>query len=535
LYGDQQLQLEKNNSYQAVLANARSKANTASKNLQRATQQLASQQRAAGSGGLNAATIAAGLSDFIVESAQEELNMNFLSRMRTQITEEHPEFQILFPNTLEQFSDFQVTQYRSFLGTSKLAFQADLSNLAFSFPTLFTHEKTQNKYAVLSDDPSVYNISLVYDMASKVYEETPMDSVLLHVYSRLNDRLENLDKRVIHTMSGRLLKSQEGKKEVEDLRAETQTLFNEIDRFDLLIYLDTWSMNSVIDSMDRKYNKDDKIKKEITDKNPNNTRYYNQYNSYDFESITRSLDSNFVQNFSLYRPYSKSILFEDLSDSLQYSHRKMGKALIPKLEMSETLDSSIIESSLLEKYSERFVGSIKLKQYEAVIPASLNGDIQYDYKIRNLPYEQFDDYFKKVPSDSMLMAEGLFLLNDFLGEEQLKIRRKWLKDYSDFLETKLPILRDRQNRQLKILNTNPYPKKLARFHQISDQHYALRNILERRIYDLEQKAKTFKILEDILAELDVNYEQFLTDYEREKEAKKSTAQLEKMIDKQSEE
>ena len=112
LYDNQKLELEKKVSYQDLLNSYRRTIPTASDNLQQASQELASGKKRL-SGGLNAATIAAGLSDFVVERAQEELNINFLDRMRDNILRESSEFKVLFPHTHNMFNDFQIVHYRT--------------------------------------------------------------------------------------------------------------------------------------------------------------------------------------------------------------------------------------------------------------------------------------------------------------------------------------------------------------------------------------------------------------------------------------
>ncbi|MCB9295085.1 MAG: hypothetical protein H6559_18455, partial [Lewinellaceae bacterium] len=522
VYLKQPLNLTKNFNYQELIANARLKTTTASANLQRVTQQLESRQKRAG--GFDAATIAAGLSDFIVERAQEELNMNFLSRMEKEITVGFPEFRILFPHTLERLANFQVDQYRSFLATAQPAFITDLSNLGFSFPALFTHEATREKYAAIADDPAVYNISLVYDIANKVYEETPIDSILLHLYSRLDERLGDLDKRVANTMSGELLKTETGKKEkIQHLTEESQKIFREIDHFDFLVQLERLAYDSLVNLIEKSEHKE--IKDQLNDLND---IYDNQYNNPESRKHIKGIVEKDAQ-LTLSSPYCNGIKTIK-NNSITTAYKEIGRDKIYIPALNPTLDSIVYSYylSIVDKEDDDDITGARLKRYEAVIPASLRRDISYDYHIRKLPYEQFDDYFSEMPGDSTLVSEGLFLLKDFLKGEQLGRRRDWLQKYSNRLEELIPLAKERRSKKSE--RSDYYSEDVARYFQFRKQRGEIKAILQEREEKLEAYASIFEKAENIRENLEKSYKNFLLEYDKAKQEKRSEEELGNMIE-----
>lgn len=172
---------------------------TASEDLQVASEQFETESRKL-KRGLNTADLAAGLSDFIVERAQEELNINFLDRLKSNILSDSSEFNVLFPKSTRVMQDFDIRQYRTLLLYARGAFEQDLRNLGVRFPKLFSLPK----YHALQNDPNVYNIFLLYDIANKVYEDMSIDTVLLHVHNRLQERKMNLEEEIFRHVSDSL-------------------------------------------------------------------------------------------------------------------------------------------------------------------------------------------------------------------------------------------------------------------------------------------------------------------------------------------
>lgn len=191
VYDHAELKTDAQVSYEDVVSTYRTPVTTASDNLQLASEQFGSESKKL-KRGLSTAAIAAGLSDFVVQRAQEELNITFLDRMRDGILSDTAEFRTLFPQTGNMLGEFKIVQYRTLLDFAKNAFVLDLRNLGLNFPKLFS----LYKYRTIKNDPKVYNIFLLYDIANKVYEGMPVDTVLLHVHSRLQERRADLGKSI---------------------------------------------------------------------------------------------------------------------------------------------------------------------------------------------------------------------------------------------------------------------------------------------------------------------------------------------------
>ncbi|MEL6942364.1 MAG: hypothetical protein AAFO82_06820, partial [Bacteroidota bacterium] len=436
LYDNQKLELDKKVSYQDLINTYRRTIPTASDNLQQASQELASGQRKL-SGGLNAATIAAGLSDFVVERAQEELNINFLDRMRDHILSDSSEFKVLFPNTHHMFDDFQIVHYRTLLEFAKTAFVADLQDLGLNFPKLFDLEK----YQKLKDDPSVYNIFLIYDLANKIYEDTPVDSVLLHLYDQLHNRKNNLDANLNRNLSTQLLKDSQ---ERSRLIVECEMLFESLNRFDyeLLMSIDSVFLNS------------------------------NYSNKDEVRALAQRLDER------IQTQYGKSISAEN---KYQYFF-KPEKPRPPYDEWSETPASNErIQDWLFSE--DQLNPNVQLKKYEYLIPNFLDGDPFYEYTLSTLPYQEFDEYFNQPPADSILVESGLDLLKEFLEGNQLKIRQRWLDIFIQEIETMAE--REKVIAIENTKNNKHFPQAIASFFALQEHRQDVLDLLQQRMDQLD--------------------------------------------------
>ncbi|MEM8523793.1 MAG: hypothetical protein AAGG68_04075 [Bacteroidota bacterium] len=443
LYDNQKLELEQKVSYQDLASNYRRTIPTASDNLQQASQELASGQKKL-TGGLNAATIAAGLSDFVVERAQEELNINFLDRMRDHILNDTSEFKVLFPNTHEMFDDFQIVHYRTLLEFAKTAFVTDLQDLGLNFPRLFDLQK----YQKLKDDPNVYNIFLIYDLANKIYEDTPVDSVLLHLYDRLNSRENDLDANLNRNLSTQLL---EDSQERNRLIIECEMLFESLNRFDygLLMRIDSIFLNST-------YSNKDEVR-----------------------ALSQRLDER------IQTQYGKSI-------SAANKYKYFFKPEEPRLLYEDWKETPISnEQSRSWLFSEDQLNSnVQLKKYEYLIPNFLDGDPFYEYTLSTLPYQEFDDYFNHPPADSILVESGLNLLKEFLEGRQLKVRQRWLDIFIQEVET----MAEREE-QIAIENTKRnknFPQSIASLFMLKEHQQDILDILDQRINQLNPSDRVQK-------------------------------------------
>ncbi|MEN0046734.1 MAG: hypothetical protein AAF806_06745, partial [Bacteroidota bacterium] len=494
LYEQEGLNLEKKVSYQDRTATYRQPRPTASQNLQLSTAELESKRRRS-AGGLDASTIVAGLSDFIVERAQDELNITFMDRMKESITIKYPEFAILFPNTLTTLTNFEVKQYRSLLGFSRTSFLTDLDNMGITFPRLFELEK----YKILADDPNVYNISLIYDIANKVYEDTSIDSVMLHLHTRLDKRIDDLDNRVLRTLSGGLLadletqkdkrkdrsdkKASEKKAQLEYLSEQSQNLMQTLYQFDLMTEIGKNGVETILNYADRAEEElaiEEQFKKYTPPRTP-----------YSSELIAPEI--SFDENSFL--PYHGRI--ETASDSITTTVMQFGGQRINLFSLADSTQKAI-DSILIYERPDTVYDQIKqLKEYELLIPAALDAEILYDYQMKKLPLAQFNEYFESVPEDSVIVMEGLNLLQAFLKGDQIAVRKEYLEKFMVTTDTLL--------QQLKVIEKKKadeaYSPLVIAAARMQYQYEAIDNILAQRILSLEKMAKEENLEEEIEKEL----------------------------------
>ena len=138
--------------------------------------------------GFDTQSIIAGLSDFIVERAQEELNIAFIHKFE-QFMKEYPEMQTLFPNTLRIFLQFNVYNYKKLLQNARPSFAADLDLLGQNIPKLLDLDKYQS---LLNHSAEVYNLALFYEISRMVYQDKPLETILLQSYRSVAERQQHL-------------------------------------------------------------------------------------------------------------------------------------------------------------------------------------------------------------------------------------------------------------------------------------------------------------------------------------------------------
>lgn len=499
LYNKRKFEVKKTVSYEQVLADYRKQSVTASQNLQRASQTLASRQKRS-SAGINATTIAAGLSDFIVDRAQEELNITFMDRMEKAITDDFIEFKVLFPDTYKILKEFDIKQYKTLLAYSKSSFLTDLDNLGLNFPKLFDLAK----YKQLADNPTVYNIALVYDLANKVYEDTPIDSVLLYLYTRLDDRIVNLNKRGLSNLSGKLLQ-QELAIERAQLLDANHRIFKQINDFDALMTLGVKGIKSK--------NGDDGKLSELW--KGLSGKIQTQYQD--------NLDSFYTQHDLSY-PYADAFKRNTIQETSTLSNsiavfKKLKptgfKKVIPILDAAEY--KRLDQKWLYNKLEAKNDPISQYKEYELLIPKSLNAEIDYDFELSRLPYGKFDEYFGAVPSDSVLLGKGLTLLKKFINSDQILIREKWLEEMQEVIDTSLTHFR-----MLRDINRSlDYSDNAVAYFHLKQRKDTVIYLLDRRISDLKAKAEAAQLVEIIRQQLLESYERFERKINTRKTGKKT--------------
>ncbi|MEM1320314.1 MAG: hypothetical protein AAGG75_08655 [Bacteroidota bacterium] len=175
----------------------------------------------------DATTIASGLSEFILERAQEEFNVAFMQRLKDRLND--PDFialQTLFPKTKGFFEkDLDIINYKSLLPLAKQYFINDLENIGFNFSTLI--EKTNG--ADFNNSPELFNLAMVYEVANLVYQDVPIDTILPMMHSRLLEREDNLSKTInlqLAESKDTVIKGQIGQlqRQMDTLSAELNSL-----------------------------------------------------------------------------------------------------------------------------------------------------------------------------------------------------------------------------------------------------------------------------------------------------------------------
>ncbi|MBK8501055.1 MAG: hypothetical protein IPL46_01975 [Saprospiraceae bacterium] len=136
--------------------------------------------------GLDVTTLIAGLSDFIVERAQEELSITFLDRFQRYLNDpDHPEYKTLFPETSKVFLQFDISNYKNLLKDARSSFKTDLQNLGWNLPQLLNLDKyaINNKFS-----KDIYNIALFFQIVNLVYQDRSIDEILVGTYQYLDRR-----------------------------------------------------------------------------------------------------------------------------------------------------------------------------------------------------------------------------------------------------------------------------------------------------------------------------------------------------------
>jgi len=187
--GDSLLEFRKQLSVATTTSSYRSQIVTAQKQLTEANSVIEEQRKKRGL--LDANTVAVGLSDFIAERAQEELNLTFFNRFKEKLRKDS-ELTKLFPATRNLLFKFEISNYKTFLAHARETFENDLDNLGLNVPGILDLPK----YRSLKDDPNVYNLSLIYSVADLAYREQPVENILLATLQDLRQRNVYLDESI---------------------------------------------------------------------------------------------------------------------------------------------------------------------------------------------------------------------------------------------------------------------------------------------------------------------------------------------------
>ena len=189
LTGDSVLQLKQTISFEDVNTTYRQPIVTSRRALNLSSTRINETSRSRGL--LDARAVASGLSDFIAERAQEELNLTFFHRFRQNL-ERPSELTLLFPNTRDLLFKFEISNYKTLLAHARTSFEQDLDDLGINFPQILSLEK----YQALNNDPNVFNLSLIYSIADLAYKEYPVETILIAAHQILQERQANLQQSI---------------------------------------------------------------------------------------------------------------------------------------------------------------------------------------------------------------------------------------------------------------------------------------------------------------------------------------------------
>ncbi|PHI19252.1 hypothetical protein CEQ90_13650 [Lewinellaceae bacterium SD302] len=199
--GDSLLDFRRNLALTTTSSSYRNQIVTAQNELQAASATVDANRKK--SGGFSAQAVAVGLSDFIAERAQEELNLTFFHRFKENLAKES-ELTVLFPATRDLMFKFEISNYKTFLNFARETFQNDLDNLSLNIPGILDLKK----YQKLKDDPNVFNLSLIYNVADLAYRNVEVENILLSSLQQLQQRRDFLNQSINLAITDSILKAE---------------------------------------------------------------------------------------------------------------------------------------------------------------------------------------------------------------------------------------------------------------------------------------------------------------------------------------
>lgn len=215
-------------SLKAVELSYRSPATTATRALQDVTQQVSAKQQT-NPARLDANAVIIGLSDFVVDRAEDEFNIAFMERFRDLLqSRQFLELRTLFPNAASFFTnDLDIIEYKTLLPLAKQAFTKDMQNMGIHFANLLELDGI----VPIENDPTVYNMALFYEMANLAYQGASLDTILQNTHLRLDGRKKELFKK--GNLS--LAENPEARPKIDDLEEQVRQLSATMDTLSKLV------------------------------------------------------------------------------------------------------------------------------------------------------------------------------------------------------------------------------------------------------------------------------------------------------------
>ncbi len=365
LYGDSLLNFQKTVSFKDASSSYRKRIVTSQNELTDASIRINETNKRKDL--LDAKTVAVGLSDFIAERAQEELNLTFFNRFKQNL-EKPSELTVLFPNTKSLLYQFEISNYKTLLSHARESFKVDLDNLGLNFPEILKLDKYKDLY----NSPEVFNLSLIYSIADLAYKEEPVENILIAAFQKLKDRKQELNKSINVELADNFIAdvTPEGVK-------KSSITSKQIQKNNELQNLKRYVKEYLI-AVEESQNKLKMVKRgPFTNLRNPTERMIPDNEEVRLKSFSQ-MNSNITDNF---QPINNNF-----SRPLQYNNRR------------------------IQEYS-------LLNYYQKTLDANLNGKEYYGYLIENPYPEDYQLYFKPEPdSINSILAEGIEGSRNLLAE-----------------------------------------------------------------------------------------------------------------------
>ena len=233
------------------------------------TMALAAQESNANinNGILNATAVIQGLFEFILDRAKDEVVINFLDRM---LNEDSPDFKMLFPTVISQFSNREFTYSNSFIERLRQAFYEDIQQLSVRLPLLMLED---DYFKPLQSEPVAYGFLALYSMIGMAQNGLTIDEIM-----PITNRLLYQDyEESIKEVNLELAENAYGQTDYAELIALADTIFQQIKAIYLVLDDAEYNLRDTVRSYQERFPNDTLVAPAAND--------YLQKGSYDLEVL----------------------------------------------------------------------------------------------------------------------------------------------------------------------------------------------------------------------------------------------------------
>lgn len=387
LYGDSILQLQKTVSFEDTNSSYRTRIVSSQKELTEASIRIDRTNKSRNL--LDAKTVAVGLSDFIAERAQEELNLTFFNRFKKNM-EKPSELTVLFPNTRTLLYQFEISDYKTLLSHARESFTVDLDNLGLNFPKVLKLKK----YETLYNSPEVFNLSLIYSIADLAYKEVPVETILVSGFQKLQERKSELKKSINIELADAFLAASipTGVKDPKMTRSLIQN-------------------NPQLDSL-KSY------VKEYLDALDNSKKILDETSGSFDQMVNRNINRVYAMTPETDQQKDIVVTINKIQNSINNTNSTLSKNFNRDIFYNNRRISNNSDNSILSFYKNTVLTNLRGKEY-------------YGYIIQNPRLDDYDNYLKIEPdSINGIIAEGLEGSRKLIDENF----EQHINQYYDFLE-----------------------------------------------------------------------------------------------------